>query len=97
MKTTLPFGTVSTKWEESFGASVSEDNTMRTVYAGPHSLVYDGAAGEGEYMWMSGMWPPLATPSLMRASETSQDENCDSADEASKLGWVAIESSEWVW
>jgi hypothetical protein len=71
----VPAGAVSIKWEGSFGALVSEVNTICTVYAGPQMVWLDP---EGETRWMSGMWPPLGEPSLIRASDISQAENSES-------------------
>lgn len=48
--------------------------TILTVYAGPQIRVSVGD-DEGERMWMSGRWPPWGTPSLIRASEISQEEH----------------------
>lgn len=64
------------------GAVVSVPSTICTVYAGPHMRVEEASAeaGEGERMWMSGMWPPWGTPSLMSASESSQVEYFPSAE-----------------
>ena len=72
---TVPAGAVSIKCEESFGALVSEENTISTVYAGPQIVWLDR---EGETSWMSGMWPPLGEPSLISASDISQAENSES-------------------
>lgn len=72
---TVPAGAVSMKCEESLGELVSEENTICTVYAGPQITLLDP---EGETRWMSGMWPPLGEPSLIRASDISQAENSES-------------------
>lgn len=91
--TTEPAGVVSTKWEVSLGAAVSVPSTICTVYAGPHMRVVDASAedGEGERMWISGMWPPWGTPSLIRASESSQVENLTKGEEEEDMartsGW----------
>jgi hypothetical protein len=65
---------VSTKWEESFGADLSDASTIWTVYAGAQTLTWD----IGESICTSGMCPPFGDPSFMRASEISQAENCNS-------------------
>ena len=72
MTMTDPDGDVSIKCDDSFGADVSDAMTIRTVYAGPHSLV--SVVGDGETKHMSGMWPPWGRPSLISASEISQVE-----------------------
>lgn len=74
MTITDPSGAVSTKCADSFGAAVSDPSTMRTVYAGPHILTLDSDV-EGENMWISGIYPPWGSFSLMRASDISQVEN----------------------
>lgn len=54
---TDPSGIVSTKCSDNLGAETSDDITIRTVYAGPHSRILeaDGEDGDGESMLMSGM------------------------------------------
>ena len=74
---TEPAGAVSTKCAESFGASLFEPSTIRTVYAGPQRRVL---ASGTDIMCMSGMWPPWGDPSLMSASESSQVEKDARAD-----------------
>ena len=49
---TVPAGAVSMKCEESFGALVSEVNTICTVYAGPQVLWLNP---RGETRWISGI------------------------------------------
>jgi hypothetical protein len=66
---TDPSVAVSTKCSDSFGAILLEESTILTVYAGPHILK---SVEDGEYMWISGMWPPWGRPSLMSASDISQ-------------------------
>lgn len=51
---TDPPGAVSTKCSDSLGEVVSDDATMRTVYAGPHILTSE-PDDDGESMFISGM------------------------------------------
>jgi hypothetical protein len=68
-----PAGAVSTKWEDSLGADVSDARTIWTVYAGAQIFISD--PGEGESKWTPGMCPPWGIPSLINASDISQVEN----------------------
>lgn len=72
---TLSGGASSTKCFSNFGAHASLANTILTVYAGPQIRI---PGSEGENRCMSGMWPPCGRPSLIRASEISQEENWES-------------------
>lgn len=81
MTITEPLGAVSTKCDVSLGADLSEPDTNRTVYAGPHSRVSSEPCEEaGESIRMSGICPPCGSPSLMSASDISQDENVERED-----------------
>ncbi len=77
MTMTEPSSAVSTKCSVSFGAG-SLPKTICTVYAGPHSVLTVVWAFGGQIRLMSGMYPPCATPSLIRASESSHVEKEES-------------------
>lgn len=82
MTITCPSLAASTKCKDGEGDSLSLAGTIWTVKAGPQILTL-WSSREGENMSISGMWPPLLTPNLTSASDTSHDVNC-------AIGFVVI-------